>query len=337
MAPVKRSWNPLTLILALSVMFFLFFLASSAFLFVSRGKSAGGMATGSSRAKIFAKGAVGVIELNGVILDSKRMLRQLREFREDDSIKAIVIRLNSPGGAVAPSQEIYTEVKAFPKPVVATMGSVAASGAYYIAMGAGHVFANPGTITGSIGVIMEFANLERLYDWAKVKRYTIKTGAYKDSGADYREMRPDERALIQGMVDDVLSQFKQAVQAGRKLSPEAVTRVADGRIFSGAQALQLKLVDELGGIQEAIKKAAELAKLEGEPEVVYPDRPRRSFIEQLMRESDPEEASSQSALVGAAPAGHETLVSILKRTLGLSEGAAVALPPGVYWIWPGAR
>ena len=169
-------------------------------------------------------------EINSVIMDSKT-LAQLKKFDEDKGVKAVVLRLNSPGGSVAPSQEIYEAVKDFKKPVVASMASVAASGVYYIAVGAPIIYANPGTITGSIGVIMEFANLEKLYEWAKIKRYVIKTGKFKDAGGEHREMTPEDRALLQGMIDDVLVQFKTAVAAGRKLSLEDVTKVADGRIF----------------------------------------------------------------------------------------------------------
>src|SRR4029077_13140783 len=146
----------------------------------------------------------------------------------DSDVKAIVLRLNSPGGAVAPSQEIYQAVKNYKKPIVASMSSVAASGAYYVACGAKKVYANPGTITGSIGVIMEFANLEKLYEWAKIKRFSIKTGRFKDVGAEYREMTADERALLQNMVDDVLSQFTLAVSEGRNIPLETVKEIADG-------------------------------------------------------------------------------------------------------------
>ena len=337
MTTPKRSLNPLTWIFGLSILFFIFFLASSSFIFSSR---TGGGSGGLHRSgKLFKKGSVGVLELNGVIMDSRRMLKQLKDFEEDDTVKAVVLRLNSPGGAVAPSQEIYEEVKKFPKPLVVSMASIAASGAYYVAMGSKYVFANPGTITGSIGVIMEFANLEKLYEWAKVKRYVIKTGKFKDSGSEFREMQPEERALLQGMVDDVLKQFKKAVEDGRKLSAEQVDRIADGRIFSGSQAHAQKLVDELGGIQEALKKAGNLAKLGDHPEVVYPDHARHSLLDQLMGGGDESDSDSEASVepINARAGGSQALLNQLKQLLGVGQLAGVTAPPGLYWIWPGAR
>ncbi len=335
-APKKRSWNPLLLILGLSALFFVVFVALSGVIFL-RSPSKGGASSG--RAALFGGGSVGVIELNGVITDSRRFIKQLERLEDDSSIKAIVLRLNSPGGSVAPSQEIYEAVKACKKPVVSSMASVAASGAFYVAMGTRKIYANPGTITGSIGVIMEFANLEKLYEWAKIKRFAIKTGKFKDAGAEYREMSAEERALLQGMVDNVLGQFKQAVAQGRKLSLEQVTQVADGRIFSGAQAKASKLVDELGTLQDAINEAGRLAQIKGRPQVVYPERSRKRLLDFLMDDrggDDPEE--SRSALGG--------LEGLVQRVLGASSGAAglsrledriTGLSPGIYWIWEGAR
>jgi protease-4 len=205
------------------------------------------------------------------------------------------------------------------------MGSVAASGAYYIACGAKKVFANPGTITGSIGVIMEFANLEKLYDWAKVQRYSIKTGAFKDAGADYRGMTPEERQLLQRMVDDVLVQFKTAVQEGRKLTAEQVTALADGRIFSGAQAKAAKMVDELGGIQDAILEAGKLAGIKDKPRVLFPE-PKRSRMLDLLLDSDRgEDEEAESALSGSL------LRQWVFRELGVK--APQGLPAGIYWLW----
>jgi len=265
-----------------------------------------------------------------------KILKQLERFEEDSDVRAVVLRLNSPGGAVAPSQEIYEAVKQFPKPVVASMASVAASGAYYIACGAEKVFANPGTITGSIGVIMEFANLEKLYEWAKVKRFAIKTGRFKDSGADYKSMAPEDRALLQGMVDDVLIQFKKAVAEGREMTMEQVTAVADGRIFSGAQAKRAKLVDELGTLQDAVMEAGKLAKIKGKPNVVYPSKPRRSGLLDLMLDdrASSEDAQSVFDLVSkflGAGASAEAPVS----ARGLVREALTGLSPGVYWLWTG--
>lgn len=282
--------------------------------------------------KMFAEGKrIGVLEVEGVIREApaKKWLKSLKQFREDDSIKAIVLRINSPGGAVAPSQELYSEIQktAATKPVVASMASVAASGGYYIAVAAPKIFANPGTITGSIGVIMEFANLEKLYDWAKISRFSIKTGKFKDAGADYRKMDPEERRLLQAMIDSTLVDFKAAVARGRKLKPEQVDAVADGRVFSGSQAKAAGLVDELGGIQEALAAAAKQAKIEGEPRVVYPQKTERGGIIRLLleglgeRDRDDEEASWISGLIRAALSGH----------IGAEPRS-----PGIYWLLPWA-
>jgi protease-4 len=282
-----------------------------------------------------------VIELSGVIMDSRKMIKQLEKFDEDADIKGVVLRINSPGGAVAPSQEIYQAVRAFKKPLVASMGSVAASGGYYIAVGAKKVYANPGTITGSIGVIMEFANLSKLYEWAKIQRYAIKTGKFKDAGAEYREMQPEERALLQGMVDDVLGQFKRAVSEGRKLKGDELNPIADGRVFSGAQAKQLKLVDELGTLQDAIDDVAKQAKLTGKPRVVYQEKRKRRLLD-LLLDDQPSDSESESS---AAPTG--ALGALFGRIGATLEGRAesllpsldssLALAPGIYWLWKGAH
>jgi protease-4 len=302
----------------------LLIIVSGAFFMRGATRSAGGKKTSVS---LFGGGAVGVIELNGVIMDSKKILDRLEDFEDDDRVKAVVLRLNSPGGSVAPSQEIYEAVKAYKKPLVVSMGSVAASGAFYIACGAKKVFANPGTITGSIGVIMEFVNLQKLYEWAKVKRFAIKTGKFKDAGAEFREMTAEEKDLLQGMVDDVLLQFKSAISKGRKLPMETVSAIADGRIFSGTQAKARKLVDELGTLQDAIDEAAKEAKLPGRPDVVYPTGNKRRLLQMLFDDSsrDEEGRADQSLL--------ERLVS---RVFGVvSNREAPALEPGIYWLWSG--
>ena len=193
---------------------------------------------------------VGIVKIEGVIMDSIDINRQINEFAEREDIKAVIIRINSPGGSVAPSQEIYREVKrlAKKKDVVASMSSVAASGGYYIALGADEIVANPGTITGSIGVIVQFMNFEGLLSKIGIAGNVIKSGEFKDTGNPLREMNETERKVLQALVDDVQSQFVDAVVEGRELKPEVVRKLADGRIFSGAQALEYGLVDELGGL-----------------------------------------------------------------------------------------
>ncbi len=317
----RRRVSPLFWLIGLSSVLFLVFVLFGSRLILKSTLPQLDRGLGSS------KKLVGVIELNGIILESKKILRQLRAFEDESAVKAVVLRLNSPGGAVAPSQEIHQAVKKFPKPLVVSMSSVAASGAYYIAAGSKKVFANPGTITGSIGVIMQFTNLEKLYEWAKIARYSIKTGQFKDAGADYRAMTPEERALLQGMVDDTLAQFKSAVREGRKLTEVEVDAVADGRIFSGAQAKKAKLVDELGSLQDAIDEAGRQAKIEGRPKVIYPEKQRQNFIEWLLSgDGEDSESEAQGAIVSG-------IQEVMRRALGLPR-PGVALEPGVYWLLP---
>ena len=278
---------------------------------------------------LFRQSGIGVLEVNGVIMDSKKTLKLIKQFEDSKEIKAVVVRINSPGGAVGPSQEIYEALKVFPKPVVASMSSIAASGGFYIAMAAKKVLANPGTITGSIGVIMEFANLEKLYEWAKVKRYVIKTGKFKDAGAEFREMLPEERALLQEMVDDVLVQFVDAVAEGRKLSVEEVTKVADGRIFSGNQALKLKLIDQVGTLNDAVEEAAKLAGLPPIPKLFYGEK-KKNFMEMLEEQIQQSDEDSESRSVFG-----RMVESGVKDVLGLPVGKT-PLGPGIYWLWRGA-
>lgn len=327
----RKRWNPLVLTLGAAGLFLVLFLGVTASLVASRLGGGSATTTGGTKAKFFGgtgSGHVGILEIKGAILDSKRTLEKLEALVEDDSVKAIVVRLNSPGGAVGPSQEIYEAIKRVKKPVVSSMGSIAASGAYYIACGTPKVYANPGTITGSIGVIMEFANLEKLYEWAKIKRYSIKTGKFKDAGAEYREMGPEERELLQAMVDDVLEQFKKAVADGRRLTPSRVTELADGRIFSGAQAKAVRLVDELGTLQDAIEDAAKLAGLTGKPSVVYPAPPKRNLMDFILSDSRGEDAETSSIV--------ERLIDqVASRFVPASSGRGM-LEPGIYWLWHGA-
>jgi protease-4 len=217
---------------------------------------------------------VAVIRIEGVIMDSRETIEELRRFRDNPSIKAVVLRIDSPGGGVVPSQEIHTEVLKARKDgrlkVVASMGNLAASGGYYIATATDKIVANPGTLTGSIGVIMELANVQGLLEKVGVQSIVIKSGRYKDLASPFRAMSKEDRGLLQNVLDDVHDQFIQAVAAGRALKVEEVRPLADGRIFTGRQARTAKLVDELGDLQDAIKLAARLVGIEGEPRVVEP-------------------------------------------------------------------
>lgn len=237
----------------------------------------------SGRAPGLARGErVGVVEVVGIIADAKTTLKELREFAESDSIRAIVVRVDSPGGSVGPSQEIYEAIKRLrdKKHVLVSMGSIAASGGFYIACAGEKVYANPGTLTGSIGVISEFPNVSALLKWAGVTMQTVTAGKMKDSGSPFREMTADERAYFQSMLEDVHDQFISAVASGRNVPETEVRKVADGRVFTGRKAKELKLVDELGGLQDAVRDAGKLAGIRGEPRIEYP-RKERPFVREL--------------------------------------------------------
>jgi len=191
-------------------------------------------------------------------------------------VKAIILRIDSPGGGVGPSQEIYREIQKIRsskrKKIITSMGSVAASGGYYVASASDLIIANPGTITGSIGVLMEFTNIEELFKKIGIKGVVLKSGEHKDIGSPFREMTPEEKKLIQSVIDNVHQQFIQAVMEGRNLERSKVIEVADGRILTGEQAKKLGLVDQLGNLQDAIDTAARMAGIEGKPVVLYPKR-----------------------------------------------------------------
>ena len=232
---------------------------------------------------------VALVSIEGPIIDSLDIVDEIKEHAKDHSIKAIILRIDSPGGAVGPSQEIYDEVKkaSAEKHIVVSMGSIAASGGYYIASPADMIFANPGTLTGSIGVIMEIPNLEGLMTKIGVRTEVIKSGRHKDMASAFRKMEKEDRELLQGVLDNVHEQFIRAVAEGRKLSVDGIRPIADGRIFTGEQAKGLKLVDELGTLEDAIGKAAELAGISGEPEVV--SKKDRLSIMEMFRSTFPKE------------------------------------------------
>jgi protease-4 len=217
---------------------------------------------------------IGVIPIKGPILESHEVVTQLVKFREDNGIKAIILRIDSPGGGVGPSQEIYREVRRTikTKKIVASMGGVAASGGYYIAAGTDKIVANPGTITGSIGVIMEFVRFEDLLKKIGVSLEVLKSGEFKDLGSPVRELTEKDKKVIQALIEDIQRQFVEAVALGRHLSVEQVKQIADGRIFSGSQAKALGLVDMLGNFRDAVGIAKDMAGIKGEPELVYPKK-----------------------------------------------------------------
>lgn len=271
--------NPLFLILGISAGFFLVFLAFVVFVL-------GALVNDGTKPKFSLRGGdkVGVVQLSGVIMDSTKTLKQLKRFEEDESIKGVILRINSPGGAVAPSQEIHDAVLALKKekPVVASFESLAASGGYYVAIAANQIVTNPGTITGSIGVIMDFVNLGDLYKWAKVDRYNLKSGKFKDTGNDTRPMTPEEKELMQTLINNVYEQFARAVAQGRHMSLEKVKELADGRIYTGEQAVKFGLADKLGGMEVAIESIKSLASIKGKPQLIYPEPKRRKFLDMLV-------------------------------------------------------
>lgn len=226
---------------------------------------------------------VAVLRIDGIILDSQIYLESLSAIKKNKSIKALVLRIDSPGGAVGPSQEIYSEVKLLREkmPVLASIGAVGASGGYYIACAAEKILANPGTITGSIGVIAQFVNYEQLLQWAKLDVEVIKSGEFKDLGSPLREMTELEKNYFQELIDNVHSQFKLAVSEGRGIGPEEVDQIADGRVFTGEQAKELKLIDELGTISDAIRLAGNVSGIGKEPDVVYYPKSKTRFFDLL--------------------------------------------------------
>jgi len=245
-----------------------------------------GLPGGSKVAVVEVAGVIGVGTDRG--LDTETIIRTLGEYRDDPAVRAVVLRIDSPGGVVAPTQEIFTAVRRLretKKPVVASLGSVAASGGYYVAVSADRIFASPGTLTGSIGVVMQLANVEGLLKKVGVEYVVVKAGAYKDAGNFARAMTPEERRILQNLLDDVYDQFIGAVAEGRGLEPGAVRAFAEGRIYSGRQAHGLKMVDDLGGLEDAIEAAAKMAGLPARPKVVYPRR--RFSLRELLRNEGP--------------------------------------------------
>jgi len=233
-----------------------------------------------------AKEYVGVVDVEGIISDSRKIIKLCDDYEKDDDIRAVVLRINSPGGAVVPAQEIFDRIRdlAVTKPVVASMGTVAASGGYYIASAADLIVANPGTITGSIGVIVQFSHIHDLLEKIGLKTTVVKSGEYKDIGSPLREMEPRERIIFQDLVDDIYDQFVTAVSQSRSLPKDEVLKLADGRIFTGRQAQDVGLVDEIGSFDHAAARAAEIAGIVGVPQVFYPKKEKRGLLRYLIGE-----------------------------------------------------
>jgi protease-4 len=269
------------------------------------------IATGPRVAIIEVKGPIGT-GAGGADVD--RILKQLRKVAQDDGLKAVVVRIDSPGGAVAPSQELHDEVKklAQKKTVVCSMGNLAASGGFYVAVACPKVVAEPGTLTGSIGVITQFPKVKGLLERWDVKMETVKSGALKDAGSPFADMSAEERAYWQSLIDRVYAQFVRAVAQGRGLEEAAVRKFADGRVITGEEAKELKLVDTLGNFYDAVELAKQEAKLSGEPHLVYPADERGMFLEQLMG--------------SAAGAAADAVASRLRAE------ATAAQEPGVYFL-----
>ena len=234
---------------------------------------------------------IGIVEVKGTIgeaqtgVDSDKIVKLLKRYDRDDDVKAIVLRVDSPGGSVAPSQEIHDAIKRIKtkKKVVVSMGALAASGGYYISAPADRIFAEPGTLTGSIGVIFMHFNVRGLLDWARIEETTLKAGKYKDTLSPFRPLRDTDRDEIQGISDDVYGQFIDAVAQGRGLPEARVREIAEGRIYTGKRARELKLVDELGGFDDAVAAAWSLAGQSGEPKVQYPPREHEISLRDLLR------------------------------------------------------
>src|SRR5208282_4771659 len=228
---------------------------------------------------------IGVVDLDGVILSPQPVVGQLKKFGDDSSIKAIIIHVNSPGGGVAASEEIYREVKRIrdekKKRIVVSIETVGASGAFYVAAGSNKIYADKGSIVGSIGVIVQWVNYGDLLKWAKLNPITMKAGEFKDTGSPTREMTPAERAYMQGLIDNMHTQFIQAVAEGRHAKEEDIRAIADGKVWTGEQAASLKLVDQIADFEGAVKDTARAVNISGEPTLVWPPKERRSGLDLL--------------------------------------------------------
>ncbi len=228
---------------------------------------------------------IAVVDLEGVILNPKDVVEQLRKFSDDSSVKAIVLHVNSPGGGAAASEEIYREVLRIrdqkKKLIVASIETVGASGAYYVSSAANKIFADNASIVGSIGVIAEWYNYEELMKWAKLQQITLKAGEFKDTGSPTRPMTPEERAYMQGLIDNMHGQFIHSVAVGRKMKDDQVRALANGKVWTGEEAVPLKLMDQIGDFRAAIEDTAKSVGIKGEPTLVHPEKDRKSVLDLL--------------------------------------------------------
>jgi len=229
---------------------------------------------------------IGVVDLDGVILSPQPVVGQLKKFADDSSIKAIIIHVNSPGGGVAASEEIYREVKRIreekKKKIVVSIETVGASGAYYIASASNKIYADNGSIVGSIGVIAEWVNYGDLLKWAKLKNIVLKTGEFKDTGNPARDLTPAEQAYMQSLIDNMFGQFVQAVADGRSLKFEDVKSIANGKVWTGEQALSMKLIDNVGDFETVVKETAKSVNISGEPTLVHPEKDRKTLLDLML-------------------------------------------------------
>jgi protease IV len=228
---------------------------------------------------------IAVVDLEGVIISPKDLVEQLRKYGDDSSIKAIIIHVNSPGGGAAASEEIYREVLRIrdvkKKRIVASIETVGASGAYYVSSATNKIFADEASIVGSIGVIAEWYNYEELMKWAKLKAIVLKAGEFKDTGSPVREMTPAERTYMQGLIDNMHAQFIDSVAEGRRMKVEEIKPLADGKVWTGEQAMPLKLIDQIGDFRAAVEDTAKSVGIKGEPTIVRPEKDRKSVLDLL--------------------------------------------------------
>jgi protease-4 len=284
MADEKRSRTWLWVLIGGGA-FFLFVLAVFTLVYVT-------LHAGGQQAGIHAFGdKIGVVDLEGVIMDPNQTVEQLRKFAEDDSIKAIIIHVNSPGGGVAASEEIYRQVKRIrdenKKYIVSVIETVGASGAYYVSSATNKIYADNGSVVGSIGVIAEWVNYGDLMRWAKLKPEVLKVGEFKDTGDPTRELTPAERQYLQGLIDNMYGQFVSAVAEGRHTKVADIKPIADGRVWTGQQALGMHLIDQIADYRTAVLDTAKYVKISGEPVLVHPERDRKSLLDLLFGDVSP--------------------------------------------------